>query len=73
MGLRQFLYSRWFFLLLAIVCLTDLSADLGEHFWGWTTLNFVSIAMDVVASVLAVWIFFDLQRRRPGNERRTGR
>jgi hypothetical protein len=62
---RRFLYSRWFFLFLAIVCLIDLLADVGEVIWGWDALNFVAITMDVIAAAMAVWIFIDLQHRRP--------
>jgi hypothetical protein len=62
---RKFLYSRWFFLFLAIVCFIDLIADVGESVWGWNALNLVSIAMDVIAVVMTFWIFADLQSRRP--------
>jgi hypothetical protein len=37
--MRTFLYSKWFFLLLAVVCVVDLAADLAERFQGWTDLN----------------------------------
>ncbi len=71
--MRKFLYSRWFFFWLAIVCVVDLVADLSEDVWGWTDLNIVSIAMDVIAAGLALWTFVDLQRRKPkdgGDSRR---
>jgi hypothetical protein len=32
--MRRFLYSKWFFLLLAAVCAFDLAADVGEEIWG---------------------------------------
>jgi hypothetical protein len=63
--MRRFLYSRWFFLFLAIVCIVDVIADLGEWFWGRDVLNALAIAMDVIAAGLACWIFLDLQSRRP--------
>lgn len=71
--MRKLLYSRWFFFFLAVVCVIDLGADVGEVVWGWSALNFVSIAMDVIAAGLALWIFIDLQSRRPkhgGDSRR---
>jgi hypothetical protein len=71
--MRKFLYSRWFFLALAVVCVVNLVADLGEAVWGWSELNVVSIAMDMIAAGLALWTFVDLQRRKPkhgGDSRR---
>ncbi len=71
--MRKFLYSRWFFFALAVVCAVDLIADLGESVWGWSDLNLIAVAMDVIAAALALWIFVDLQRRRPkygGDSRR---
>ena len=65
MTLRGFLYSRWFFLFLAIAGVIDLVADVGENIWGWSGLNYLSIAMDVIVVLLALWIFADLQRRKP--------
>jgi uncharacterized protein YqgC (DUF456 family) len=62
---RRFLYSKWFYLVLAIVCIVDLLADLGEHIWGWTDLNLVALAMDTIAAGLVLWIFLDLHLRRP--------
>jgi len=64
--MRKLLYSKWYFLILAIVCAIDLLADLGEHIWGRTFLNIVAIAMDFVALCLSTWIFVDLHKRRPG-------
>jgi hypothetical protein len=63
--MRRFLYSKWFFLVLAAVCAVDLIADLGEHFWGETVLNLVAIAMDAIALSFSAWIFTDLHIRRP--------
>jgi len=65
--MRRFLYSKWFYGLLAVVCILDLIADLGEHIWGWTDLNILAIALDAVAVALSVWIFTDLHGRRPRN------
>ena len=67
--LRSFLYSKWFFGVLAVVCLIDLAADLTEHVWGWTDINLVAILMDTIAAGLSVWIFTDLHRRRPKDGR----
>jgi hypothetical protein len=71
--MRKFLYSRWFFLFLAIVCVIDLAADIGESIWGWDPLNSIAIGMDLIAAGMSLWIFADLQQRRPkhgGNSRR---
>jgi hypothetical protein len=71
--MRSFLYSRWFFLFLAIVCIVDLASDVGESVWGWSDLNYVSITADVISVALTLWIFIDLQIRRPkhgGDSRR---
>ncbi len=67
------MYSRWFFLLLAVSCAIDLIADVSEDLWGWTVPNHLAIAMDIIILAMAVWMFVDLQRRRPkdgGNPRR---
>jgi hypothetical protein len=66
-GVRAFLYSKWFFGLLAVVCLIDLAADCSERIWGWTDINWLAIAMDTIAAALAIWIFADLHGRRPKN------
>jgi hypothetical protein len=72
--MRNFLYSRWFFLFLAIFCVIDLIADVSEGlFWDWITLNRLSIVMDVVILVMAVWMFIDLERRRPKDGGDSGR
>jgi hypothetical protein len=63
--MRRFLYSKWFFLLLATVCGTDLVAHLGEEIWGYGYLKNVAIVMDLVALALSAWIFIDLHTRRP--------
>jgi len=69
--MRRFLYSKWFYGALAIVCVLDLTADLGEHVWGWSDLNIIAIALDVIAVTLSVWIFADLHGRRPRNGKHT--
>lgn len=63
--MRRFLYSKWFFLLLVIVCAIDLVADVGENIWGHNILNNVAIGMDFTALILAAWMFIDLHTRRP--------
>ncbi len=63
--MRKFLYSKWFYLALAIVCAIDLLADVGDELWAWSFLNKVAIAMDCCALCLTVWIFADLHSRKP--------
>ena len=65
--MRAFLYSKWFFLFLAVVCVIDLVTDLSEEIWGSGALNKLAIAMDITAAALALWIFIDLHVRRPKN------
>ena len=72
--MKRFLYSRWFFLFLAVSCAVSLFSDVAEDLWGWgAAVNRVAIVMDAVIFCMAVWMFVDLQRRRPrdgGNSRR---
>lgn len=70
---RQFLYSKWFFGLLVIVSLLDMSTDLSMYFWGWSGLTVFVIGLDIIVSGLCLWIFLDLHRRRPRNGRGSGR
>jgi hypothetical protein len=72
--MRRFLYSKWFFLLLATVCGVDLAADLSEEIWGHSPLNGLAIGLDFVAVILSAWIFTDLHIRRPkhGDDTRSG-
>jgi hypothetical protein len=63
--MRRFLYSKWFFLTLAIVCGIDLFTDVADEIWGWSILNKVSIVADIGAVSLSLWIFRDLHSRRP--------
>jgi hypothetical protein len=70
--MQRFLYSKWYFLVLAVVCLVDLIADLGDEIWGWNFLNRVSIVMDVGAVFLSMWIFADLHSRRPDSHDHSG-
>jgi hypothetical protein len=64
--MRRFLYSQWFFLFLAIVCLLDVVADVIGVVTGWPIILKLSFAPDLLAAFLALWMFFDLHRRRPG-------
>jgi hypothetical protein len=64
--MRKFLYSKWFFLVLAVVCAVNLMADAAEELWNWSLPNKVAIAMDILALALSLWIFGDLHSRRPG-------
>lgn len=66
--MRSFLYSKWFFLMLAVVCVVDLFADWGERVLGWTALHVMAVSLDAVAAALALWMFGDLHRRRPRRE-----
>ena len=64
--MRRFLYSKWFFGFLALVCFLDLLADVTAHLQGWTAWNFLIIliiGLDVVAVILTLWMFVDLHRR----------
>ena len=49
-AMRRFLYSKWFFLLLATVCAIDLAADLGKEIWGHNFLNSIAVGMDSLPS-----------------------
>lgn len=63
--MRRFLYSRWFFFFLAVVCLIDLLVRSSELVWDWTVPIVAAIAMDAIAAALALWVFIDLQSRKP--------
>jgi hypothetical protein len=71
--LRRFLYSKWFYASLVIVSLLDITADVSEQIWGWSGINIIAIAVDLILDGLSIWIFTDLHRRRPKNGRRSGR
>jgi hypothetical protein len=48
--MRRLLYSKWFFFILAVACLVDLFADVGEQIWGRRgLLNIVAIGLDCIA------------------------
>jgi hypothetical protein len=68
--MRRLLYSKWFFLILAVVCVVDLLADAGE-IWGRGFLKRLAIGMDFAALPLSGWIFIDLHARRPKNGNHT--
>ena len=55
--MRRFLYSKWFFLILAVVCAVDLFADVAEEIWGRGLLNIIAIGLDCFAVLLSGWIF----------------
>jgi len=63
--MREFLYSKWFFGFLALVCSLDLMADVAEYVEGCHTLNVLSIPLDCIAVFLTVWMFIDLRGRHP--------
>jgi hypothetical protein len=62
---RRFLYSRWFFGLLVVIGIIDVTADLLQYYRGWNSLNVVSVGMDVAQVFLCLWIFMDINRRTP--------
>jgi hypothetical protein len=72
--LRQLLFSKWFFGLLAVVLLLDMASDIAEqlHPLHFQLLNKISLFFDVIALILVLWMFIDLSRRRPadGNDPR---
>ena len=70
--MRKFLYSKWFFLMLAAVCVVDLVADWGERVWGWRVLHVIAVSLDAVAAAMALWMFADLHSRRPKDGDHTG-
>ncbi len=63
--MRSFLYSKWFFLMLALVCLVDMAADWSDRLWAFRPLHVAAVSLDAVAAALALWMFADLHRRRP--------
>jgi hypothetical protein len=70
--MRKLLYSKWYFLVLAIICLVNLFADVGEEIWGWSFLNRVAIVMNIAAVFLSAWMFADLHSRRPDSHDHPG-
>ena len=75
-ALRHRLFSKWFFGLLAVVLLLDMVADIAEHFrpQHYQLLNTISLLFDVIGFALALWMFIDLNQRRPthGDDPRRG-
>ena len=63
--MRKFLYSRWFFLFLALVCLADVGVDSIAAQYDSRLLLTISFVPNLVAAVMALWLFLDLHRRRP--------
>ena len=55
--MRRFLYSKWFFLILAVVCAVDLFADVAEEIWGRGFLNIIAFGLDCFVVLLSGWIF----------------
>ncbi len=66
-ALHRFLFSKWFFGLLAILALFDLTTDVLEHVHPryWEVLNIASILLDCSLAILAGWMFLDLHSRKP--------
>jgi len=67
--MRKFLYSKWFFGFLALVCLLDLISDAAADLFGWTALHQVTIALEIISVCLASAMFVDLHRRMRVNGR----
>ena len=67
--MRKFLYSKWFFGFLALVCILDLISDAAADFWEWSALHEVTIGLEVISVYLAVTMFVDLHRRMKGDGR----
>lgn len=64
--LRRCIYSRWFYALLALVCLLSVTAEIldilspGENL----AIDLTSLISSSIAAVLALAVFVDLQFRR---------
>jgi hypothetical protein len=67
--MRKFLYSKWFFAFLAFVCTLDLISDAAADLLGWGRLREVTIGLEIIATFLALTMFFDLHRRMKVNGR----
>jgi hypothetical protein len=67
--MRKFLYSKWFFAFLALVCTLDLISDAAADFLGWGKLHVVTIVLEIVSAYLAIIMFVDLNRRMKVNGR----
>ena len=67
--MRKFLYSKWFFAFLALVCTLDLISDAAADYLGWGGLRNVTIVLEVVSAYLAIAMFIDLNRRIKVNGR----
>jgi len=65
--MRKFLYSKWFFGFLAVVCALDLISDAAADFLGWRILRGVTMGLELIAVCLAVAMFLDLHRRMKSN------
>jgi hypothetical protein len=67
--MRKFLYSKWFFAFLALVCILDLISDAAADYLGWAGLRDVTIVLEVISAYLAIAMFIDLNRRMKVNGR----
>lgn len=67
--MRKFLYSKWFFGFLAVVCALDLISDAAADFFGWGALHEVTIGLELISVYLSVAMFLDLHRRMKVNGR----
>ncbi len=64
--LRRFLYNRWFYAFLALVCALDVVAEVLDVFGPTVSyyLNMASLVFSAVAAILAGAVFLDLHLRR---------
>ena len=67
--MRTFLYSKWFFGFLALVCTLDLISDAAANAFGWDALHEVTIGLELIPVYLTVAMFLDLHRRMKVNGR----
>jgi hypothetical protein len=63
--MRQFLYSKWFFGILGLVCAFNLAIEIVDYVDGCSRMSGVAIPMDLVAVLLTGWMFLDLRDRHP--------
>ena len=62
---RRFIYNRWFYALLAAVCLLDAVCETFDIVTpgGYPALDVISLITSVAAAILTLLIFLDLHGR----------
>ena len=65
---RRCIYNRWFYALLAAVCILDGICDVFDIVkpGGYPVLDIISLCTSLAAALFAVLIFLDLHARRDG-------